>query len=322
MTKVNRSIVLLLLISCALIFSACNSNSSNFPNKSIQMIVAFSPGAATDTQARIIAKYAKKHLGQEIVVVNKPGGGGQVGWNHFSTVKPDGYTIVAYNLPHIITQPLVSDTSFSLDTFEPLVNWGGDPTVFAVRSDSSIKNLDDLITEAKNNPGSVTVGTPGKFVGQHLAILLLEQGADIDLKDVPFKGSADAIASMLGGHTDVVAGNLSDIYRLGDEVIPLAIAQKERHPFDPDIPTFSELGYSDVLMSTDRGIAAKEGTPEEVINKLEEGLLQLLDDKEFLAEMEKAGADMLIMNREEASADMKVRKETYEELLKSIGVTE
>lgn len=307
-----------------LLLSSCSnqSNIESFPEKSIQLIVSFSPGAATDTQARIIAKHANKYLDEELVIVNKPGGGGQVGWNHFSTVNPDGYTLAAYNLPHVITQPLVSDTSFTIDTFEPLVNWGGDPTVFAVHADSPIQNLDDLIKEAKQSPDSITVGNAGKYVGQHLAILQLEHAADIQVEDVPFQGSADAIASLLGGHTDVVAGNLSDIYRLGDEVRPLAIATEERHSFSPDIPTFKELGFPEVMMSTDRGIAARKGTPQEIIDKLEKSFLKLLEDEEFLTEMKNAGADMLVMDREQVIKDIEKRKATYEELLKSIDVIE
>ncbi|GAE28289.1 tricarboxylate transport protein TctC [Halalkalibacter wakoensis JCM 9140] len=315
------------LLACLTVFllASCSNEATStteYPDKSIQLVVAFSPGAATDTQARIIAKYANKHLGQELVIVNKPGGGGQVGWNSFANTDPDGYTLAAYNLPHIITQPLVGQTNFDVDTFEPLVNWGGDPTVFAVKHDSEITTLDDLVAKAEQAPGSITVGNAGLYVGQHLATLLLEQSADIDLEDVPFQGAADAIASVLGGHTDVVAGNLSDIYRLGDEVIPLAIATEERHPFAPDIPTFSELGYPEVIMSTDRGIAARKDTPVEIIEKLEAAFMNILEDEEFLKEMEQAGADMLVMNREEVIADMENRMTTYEELLQSIGVTE
>ncbi|MFC0562408.1 tripartite tricarboxylate transporter substrate binding protein [Halalkalibacter alkalisediminis] len=318
---IKKWMVFFLCFSFVSLVSCSNEPSSDdFPDKSIQLIVAFSPGAATDTQARIISKYANDYLGQELVIVNKPGGGGQVGWNSFSTVEPNGYTLAAYNLPHIITQPLVGQTSFEVDTFEPLVNWGGDPTVFAVRSDSEIQSLEDLIAQAKKSPGSITVGNAGLYVGQHLATLLLEDAADIDLEDVPFQGAADAIASLLGGHTDVVAGNLSDIYRLGSDVLPLAIATEERHSFSPDIPTFVELGYPEVIMSTDRGIAARKDTPPEIIDKLEKAFMQILEDEDFLAEMEQAGADMLILNRAEVIADMELRTGTYQELLKNIGV--
>jgi tripartite-type tricarboxylate transporter receptor subunit TctC len=324
LTKIRQKLyaLTLFLVLCSLLIAACSSQSSTekFPDKPIQMIVSYAPGAATDTQARIIAKYAQKYLGQEVVIVNKPGGGGQVGWNFFSSVEPDGYILSAYNLPHIITQPLVGDTSYKLETFEPIVNWGKDPTVFAVTADSDISSLDDLIQKAKQAPDQITIGNAGKFVGQHMAILLLENSADIQLQDIPFKGASEAIASLLGKHTDVVSGNLSDMYRLGDEVKMLAIASEERHPFAPDVPTFAELGYPDVVMSTDRGIAAVKGTPEEIIKKLEKSFLELLNDEEFLADMEKAGSDMLILDRESVLKEFKIRHELYSELLKTIEI--
>lgn len=311
------SLLCLLIVGCT---DKDSTGENDFPNKSIQLYVVFSPGGGTDVQARIISKYANKYLGEEIVIVNKPGGGGRVGWNEFTKVKPDGYTLAAYNLPHIITQPLVGTTSFTLDTFEPIVNWGGDPTVFAVKADSDINNIEELITKAKQAPGAVTIGHSGKYVGQHLAGLQLENAAGIDLKGVSFKGSAEANSSLLGGHIDVVAGNLSGISRLGEEVKPIGIAAEERHSFLPDVPTVAEQGYPEVIMSTDRGIAARKGTPEEVINKLEEAFLKVMNDEAFLVEMKEAGAGTLIMTREEAFKEIERREEVYENLLRSINV--
>ncbi|MBM7570762.1 tripartite tricarboxylate transporter substrate binding protein [Aquibacillus albus] len=317
---IKRKVYWFVLLLFSFLFIGCSaaSESNNFPNKSIQLFVVFSPGGGTDNQARIIAKYANKYLDQELVIINKPGGGGRVGWNQFTDVQPDGYTLAAYNLPHIITQPLVGTTTFSTDTFEPIVNWGADPTVFAVKNDSEIKSLEDLITKAKQAPGRLTVGHSGKYVGQHLGILQLENAADIDLKDVAFDGSTEANASLLGDHIDAVAGNLSGITRLGEDVRPLAIATEERHSFAPDVPTLGELGYPDVIMSTDRGIAAKEGTPEEVIAKLEDAFLKLFQDEDFLKDMEEVGANTLIMNREEAMQEIENRVKVYEALLQSI----
>ncbi|MFV9511490.1 tripartite tricarboxylate transporter substrate binding protein [Tepidibacillus sp. LV47] len=314
-------IFVILLLSTFGCFDS-KTNLQDFPNKPIQLIVSYSPGAATDTQARIIAKYAKKYLGQELVIVNKPGGGGSVGWNYFSSVAPDGYILTAYNLPHIITQPLVGQTAYNLDTFDPIINWGQDPTVFAVTKDSPIKDLHDLIQKAKQVPGKLTVGTAGKFVGQHMAILQLEKAANIDVKDIPYKGSADSIASLLGKHTDFISGNLSDMYRLEDQVRILAIATKERHPLVPNTPTFAELGYPEVVMSTDRGIAAKKGTPKEIIDKLEKGFMQIMKDSRFLEDMKKAGADMLILNREQVKKEFEKRKVLYEQLIKSVNVNQ
>ncbi|GGK17233.1 hypothetical protein GCM10010965_07830 [Caldalkalibacillus thermarum] len=320
----KRFPILLVLLSASMVFAwagcAGETDTSAYPRKAIQLIVSYSPGAATDTQARILAKYANQYLGQEMVIVNRPGGGGQVGWNYFASVDPDGYTLTAYNLPHVITQPMVWETAYQLDTFEPIVNWGWDPTVFAVRNDSPFQSLEDLLDAVRQSPGTITIGHAGKFVGQHLAILLLEQEAAVQFEDVAFNGAADALAALLGGHIQVVSGNLSDMYRQGDQIRILAIATEERHPYTPEVATFAELGYPSVIMSTDRGIAAKADTPDEVIAKLEEDLLNLLHDEDFQKEMAQAGADLLIMNRADLLEEFKHRQTLYSELLEKITI--
>jgi tripartite-type tricarboxylate transporter receptor subunit TctC len=176
------------------------------------------------------------------------------------------------------------------------------------------------VKKAEQSPDQITIGNAGKFVGQHMAILLLEQAAGIQVKDVPYKGSSEAIASLLGKHTQVISGNLSDMYRLGKEIHMLAIASEERHAFAPEVPTFAELGYPEVVMSTDRGIAASKGTPPDIIKKLETAFLELLKDEDFLADMEKAGADLLILDRESVQKEFKIRYEIYEELLKTVDI--
>ena len=112
------------------------------------------------------------------------------------------------------------------------------------------------------------------------------------------------------------------MYRLGDQVRILAIATKDRHTLAPNVPTFEELGYSDVYMSTDRGIAAKKGTPLDVIEKLEKGFLDIMKDSEFLMDMQKAGADMLLLDRSQTIEEFKIRQVNYEELINNINIDE
>ncbi len=326
--KFKKWIVLALVCGIA-IFSlvGCGSNSGgssgdnaaiDYPTKPIQLIVSYSAGAATDTQARILSKYVQEHLGQTIAVVNMAGAGGQVGWNHFAGVEPDGYTLAVYNLPHIIAQPMVGDTQFNMDTFEPVMNWGWDPVVFAVRADSKYQTLQDVVEDAKARPGAITIGNAGLYVGQHLAQLQFEDVAGIELKTMPFKGAADASAAIQGGHIDINSGNLSDMYRLGSEVRILGVATEERHKFVPDIPTFKEQGY-DVVMSTDRGVAALKGTPPEVIQILEDAFTKAANDPEYIAEMEKAGADLLFIPGGDVKAEMEAREPAIRALLDKYG---
>lgn len=257
-----------------------------YPEKPVQLIVSYSAGAATDAQARPLIKYFQQEFGQPLVIVNIAGAGGTTGWNQFVQQVPDGYHLTVYNLPHIIAKSLLEDTLYSWEDFVPVVHWGFDPVAIGVLPNSPFNSIQDLVDYAKANPKSITAGTAGLFVGQHLAILMLEKEAGIELTTLPFPGAADAQAAIMGGQIDVNFGNLSDMYRLGDQIKILGVTAAERHEFLPNVPTLREQGF-DVIMSTDRGIAAQKDVPQEIIDILEEGFMNIMRNPEYLADMEK-----------------------------------
>ena len=327
--KSSKVLVLILVLAAALL-AGCGGGGEQapqegdknaaFPTKPVQMIVSYSAGGATDAQARPLLKYFPDAFnGQPLVIVNMPGAGGTTGWNHFVKQNPDGYTICAYNLPHILSKPLVQETLFKWEDFEPIANWGTDPQVFAVLPDSKYQSLEDLVAAAKENPEKITIGSAGLFVGQHLAQLQFEDAAGIKLKQVPFDGAADASAALLGGQIDLVSSNLSDMYRMADSVRILAISAEERHDYLPDVPTFKELGYPKVIMSTDRGIAAPKGTPQEILDTLNKGFMEILNNPEYQTDMEKIGAPLMVMDAAATKAEFETRAAGIEELLTKLG---
>ena len=183
-----------------------------YPSGPISLVVCYTPGGATDLQARLSALVAQdpKYFGQPIVILNKPGAGGMTGWNWImERGSKDGLTMTAYNMPHFIAQSIVNKTKFSVDTFEPLGNWGADPAVLIVPKDSKFKNVADLVAFAKENPGKVTINGAGLYVGHHIATLQLQKATGVKMSYIPEKGGTEAIQNVLGGK--VVAGfnNLS-----------------------------------------------------------------------------------------------------------------
>lgn len=317
----NKKVVFVtVLLVLALTVTACSSDDyENYPRRPIELIVAYSAGAATDTQARILAEYAEEELGQPVVVQNIEGSGGQVGWNEFAKADADGYTLAAYNLPHILAQPQVHSTEYTKETFEPIMNWGFDPTVFAVTEDSPYDNLEELLDAAEENPGEISIGKAGLYIGHHFLILQMQDETGVEFNQMPYPGAADALANLLGGHIDAVSGNLSDMYRRQEDVNVLAVAAEERHPYLPDIPTFKELGYDSAIMSTDRGVAAPKGTPEPIIEVLTEGFYQVAENPDYQAKMEEAGADTLFLTRDEVSLEFEEREQVIVDLLEEFG---
>jgi tripartite-type tricarboxylate transporter receptor subunit TctC len=296
------------------------SSAQNYPARPIMLTVAYSPGGATDLQARIVTQPAADdgYFGRPIVTMNRPGAGGQVGWNWFaSRAQKTGYDVAVYNLPHVLAQSIVLETDYGIDTLEPVANWGADPAVLVVGVDSPIDTVADFIAHAKQNPGEITVSGAGLYVGHHIALLELERAADIDLTYVPYPGGTPALTSVIGGQVQSGLNNLSDAYRSRDRLKILAVADLERDTeFLPDVPTFLEQGVeiSDASVNF-RGFMVPKGIPPEVTELLAEKLPAMFRDDEVAARMRAAGASMRIMGRTEVQSLWQRHQAALEELL-------
>ncbi|MGO2243184.1 MAG: Bug family tripartite tricarboxylate transporter substrate binding protein [Halomonas sp.] len=261
---------------------------ADYPTKPIQMIVSFGAGGSTDTMARIFAKYAEEELGERIVVVNRPGAGGELGWVHLANADPDGYTIGLINSPVVEVYPFTREESvgYSLEEIQPLANVITDPGVLAVAADSPYKSLDDLVAAVKDDPESVIVSHEGVGGDDHLAALNFAEEADIDLSFVSYNGNAEATASLLGGHITAFEGNMSEAAAQIQEgkVRGLAVWADERVEAIADVPTGIEQGY-DVQAAASRGFAVPAGVPQEVYDTLLDVTRDVVDNPEFRAEM-------------------------------------
>jgi putative tricarboxylic transport membrane protein len=275
-----------------------------FPNKPVQLMVAYPPGGSTDIAARIVASIAEKDLGQSIVVVNKAGAGGQVGWAEMSRQKPDGYYLGFINLPALNTVILDPDrkASFGIDAFVPLINQVLDPGIIWVKGDSPYKTLKDLVDAARRTPNKISAATTGILSDDHLAILMMEEAAPGALfRIVHLEGGAPQLTAILGGHVDVAFDNVGTVFkrvRTG-EVRVLAIMDTQRSRFLPEVPTTPELGYPSVISSSTRGIAVPKGTPPAVIKRLEQAFKKAMEDPDHVKKMEDAGLSLRVMVGEE-----------------------
>jgi len=292
---------------------------AQFPDKPISMIVSYSPGGATDFQARIVTMLAQDEsfFGQPVVIINKPGAGGQVGWNWFvDKGGKDGYTMTAYNVPHFIAQSIVYKTKYSISEFEPVGNWGADPAVLIVPKDSPFNSATDLVNFAKENPGKITVTGAGMYVGHHIAFLQLAKVAGIKMTYIPEKGGVPAMQSVIAGKVKAGFNNLSDAFRNQERLKILGVADLERHEFLPDIPTLKEQGLEvDDSSVNFRGVALPKGVPEEVIAKAAEVFPKMFGAKQCLAKMKETGSPARIMTREQVIKMFQEREVYLKELL-------
>jgi tripartite-type tricarboxylate transporter receptor subunit TctC len=298
-------------------------NAADYPDRPISVMVSYNPGGATDFQARLVTMMAAhpktNYLGQPIVIVNKPGAGGKVGWNWFaSQARKDGYDLAAYNIPHFVSQSIVfDDTKYNINNLEPIANWGADPAVLIVNKDSQFNTAADLVKYAKANPGKVTFSGAGKFVGHHIAFLQFEKASGADITYVPYTGGVPALAAVKGGQVMAGFNNLSDAYRSQNDIKILAIADLQREKtFLPNVPTLKEEGIDVDNSSVNfRGIMAPKGTPNDVIEFLAKQVPLMFNDKKTLGEMKKSGSPIRIMNRSEVQEMWKAREKSLTTLL-------
>jgi len=260
---------------------------AQYPERVINLIVAYSPGGGTDLIARAIAPYIEKNLGggAKIAVVNRAGAGGEIGFAALANSAPDGYTIGFVNTPPLLTIPIERSAQFSWQRFDYLGNIIDDPCNFSVHTDTDIRDLKQLAAFAKANPGAVTVGTTGIGSDDHLAMLMFGRAAGVQLRHIPFKGSADVRAAIAGKQITVAAINIGEALQYqkgGTPLRNLVQMSPARTNLAPDLATAREQGY-DIELSSLRGMVGPKGLPPEIRDRLVRAIERSVTDPEFQA---------------------------------------
>jgi tripartite-type tricarboxylate transporter receptor subunit TctC len=320
MRRALASLFALALLVCGL---AGMARADEYPDKPLSMVVTYPPGGATDFQARVVTTLASdaKFLGQPVVIINKPGAGGRVGWNWFVEKAPkDGYWLSTYNAPHFIAQSLVyKDCKYNVDSFEPVATWGADPAVLIVPKNSPFKTVEDLVAFAKANPRKITVNGAGLFVGHHIAMLQLEKATGVSLTYVPEQGGTPAMQNVMSGKVMAGFNNMADAFRNQDHINILAIADLKRHDYIKDVPTFKELGYDiDDASVNYRGIILPKGTAPAIIAKCEKDFIAQFNAPKIQELMAQSGSPLHILNRQETLKLFESMHKTLQTLLKGI----
>jgi len=289
MKKLFSIFITMVIIATVMLTVGTGGVLAKYPEKPIKVIVAYSAGGGTDISFRLLCKYAEKYVGVPLIVENRTGAGGEVGFTAIAKAKPDGYTIGGINTTPVTAIPIERKAEFTLDSFKPIVMVMDDPCVWAVLPDSPYKNVKDVVDEAKKYEKPVfTIGTSGIGNDDHLGIIGFEQMAGIKMLVVPFAGAAPARTALLGGHITLWGGNVGEAALLQEagKLRILGVMAKERHPFIPNIPTFEEQGYP-IYMESTRGIAAPKGIPKERLDFLIDAFAKGMADPGFITDAEK-----------------------------------
>jgi tripartite-type tricarboxylate transporter receptor subunit TctC len=236
-----------------------------YPNKPIEVMVAFQPGGGTDSLARAYAEAAKKYTTQPLVVYNKAGASGAIGLTEVATAKPDGYKI-AMLFVEVTILPHLGITKITQDDFIPIARLNADPAAITVRADSPYNTIEDFLAAAKKPGSDVKVGNAGNGSIWHLAAASLEEKTGAKFSHIPFQGAGPAVLALLGGHVDAVGVSPAEVavhVAAGKLKILGVMADQRVKGFD-NVPTLKERKI-DLSIGTWRGLGVAKGTPPEVV---------------------------------------------------------
>ncbi|GGA26960.1 tripartite tricarboxylate transporter substrate binding protein [Neptunicoccus cionae] len=276
----------------------------------VNYVIPFGPGGESDISARMQQPFFKEKFGQDLVVSYQPGGGGAVGWASLNGLSSDGQTIMGVNLPHIVIKPAQKDVGFKTEDLNIFHMFHFTPDAIVVTADSPYQTLEDLVADAKANPGQVTISGSGKASANHLAQIKFDKMTGAMTTYVPFKGTGAAVTALLGKQVKAEWGYTTVGAAQGDAVRMLAVAMEERHPLFPDVPTFKELGY-DMVGGAYRGIALPNTASDETTKMWSDMISAVNADEAFRQKMLDAGFALLDVDAAGMDAFMAERKEEY-----------
>jgi tripartite-type tricarboxylate transporter receptor subunit TctC len=283
------------VFGCLMLWGQAFAQEPTFPQKApVEITVLFPAGSSADVTARLLADGMSKQLGGKVIVVNRPGAGGAIGYKYVASQKPDGYSLV-WNSNSISTTFHSGMLGFDYQAFDAVARVLVEAPVIAVRGDSKWKSLVELIADARARPKQLTVGNSGIGSHTHISAVALFRSAQVEVVDVPF-GAAQVVPSLLGGQVDVLVQLPAALsgYAKSGQVRLLAALTPRRDPALPDVPTAREQGF-DVALEAWRGIAAPKGVPRPVIASLETAIRKTAESPEFIQVSEKLGVSPAFM---------------------------
>lgn len=308
----------------ALMASATILAQTAWPSKPLTMVVGFAPGGATDNVARTIAKSMAEELGQNVVVENRAGAGGNIATDYVARAEADGHTLLLGSVGSLTVAPhMNSKLPYQpLKDFAPVTMAVVFSNVLIVQPTMKANSLADYIKLAKEQPGKITYASPGIGGAGHLSGELLKMRADIDITHVVYKGGGPAMLAMLGGEIDsfIATPPSAGQHIKSGKVRALAVTGPKRDPLLPDVPTVAEQGYPGFEVLNWYAYVVPAKTPKAVVDKLNQVLVKILKDPEVIVKLEKAGLSPSPSTPAELAAYMQREYDTWGTVIRKVGI--
>lgn len=297
-------------------------HAQNYPAKSVRVVVPFSPGGAADVPGRILMTRLSEGVGQQFLVDNRPGAGGTIGADIVSKAPADGYTLLMISNTHVISAALYKTLKYDAITdFTPILQFGDAPNVLVVHSSLPVKTVKDLIALAKAKPGQIDYASSGNGSSQHLFTALFASMAGIKMNHIPYKGSGQARADLVGGQIMVGMPGISSVVQNVKEgrLRALGVSGGKRSPELPNVPTIAEAGVKGYEASLWLGLLGPKDLPKDVVTRLNAEVAKLAKNKSFEEQFRKIGTDVVYRGPEEWAAFLKSERTKWAKVVKDTG---
>jgi tripartite-type tricarboxylate transporter receptor subunit TctC len=312
------------MASGLMVTAAAPVAAQEFPARPITMIVPFPPGGVADTVGRPMAEALGRALKQSVVVENKAGAGGGIGFAHVAKAKPDGYTILmALSSVSIIPEAdriLGRSPSYELNQLKPIARITADPTVLVVRSDTPWKTYKDFVADMRKNPAKFNYGSSGNYGTMHVPMEMLKAQEKFAITHIPYTGAGPAIVGLLGNQVDALATGPASIVNhiKSGRVRALAHWGEGRLAALPDVPSFKELGIKAEFAQW-AGIFVPAGTPDAVVNKLREAAKAAANDAKVKQAIGGSGSPIQFLDAPDFQKYVDADAKKLAEVVKTIG---
>jgi tripartite-type tricarboxylate transporter receptor subunit TctC len=296
-----------------------------WPNSTVTVVVPWPPGGPSDIAARPVAKRLTETLGKSFVIDNRGGGGGNIGSAAVAKSAPNGNTLlITSSAPIVINPSLYKNMSFDpAKDLAPITNLLRVPLVLVAHPSVPANNLQELVAYAKSQQGKFAYASAGSGTPQHMTGELFKSTAKLDMAHVPYKGSAPAIADLIGGHVPIMFDSMIAImpHVKSGKVKVIAVSSAQRSPLIPNVPTFAESGYPTLVSYAWYGFFAPAGTPKDIIARLNAETLKIMKEPDFQKILKDTGSDFVGDTPENFGNFVKQEAAKWSKVVKDSGAT-
>ena len=297
---------------------------SGYPRKPVNVIVPYSAGGGTDIVARVVSQHLTERLKQPVIVENRVGGGGTIGWNAVARANADGYTLLTAETSFAIAAGLIKDLQFDpKKSFSMITIAASVPHVLVVNADLPVKTFEEFVALVKKNPNKIFFGSGGVGTNTHLGSELLKSLTGINMTHVPDKGASAVLADLLGGQVQALVSSMPTVLPSikSGRLRALLVTDTQRSPALPDVPSAVDVGLPNMAMRFWIGFAAPAGTPSEILNQLNKEIIAVVKSPAAQEQLSKQGLDAVGNSRDDAQKMVLEEMARWEKLIKEAGIT-